>query len=285
MSSVYGPALLKPPSTEDNVDEAVGRKKNPAAEFETDHDRAKRIRRERKAQKVKDEEDSKKMQMSQAISALLSSGKSSSGPVGPAGPPGPPGQQPQFVAFGPSAFGPAAEGEVASVTQTAAADTASPAASGPIGPSRPRLGPAAPTVEPAASAEVDPAGSEVAGDGAAKVRVGHMDHFAAQKRVSWDELKSKLAEVAWKEDGVPGSNSFDSYSAKLEKSRNDKLQQQETETKKMLKAINRGKGLKKEKKDKKPKGAKRTADGAVLANSSGSSSAEDDVLLARYKKS
>merc|ERR1712217_366528 len=101
--------------------------------------------------------------------------------------------------------------------------------------------------------------------------------MGAQKRVSWDELKTKLAEAAWKEEGVPGSTSFDSYSAKLEKDRNERLQQQENETKKMLKRINKGKGQKKDKKEKKQKGPKRTADGAVLANSSEDSSADEDV--------
>eukprot|EP00428_Durinskia_dybowskii_P030735 CAMPEP_0170251126 /NCGR_PEP_ID=MMETSP0116_2-20130129/25392_1 /TAXON_ID=400756 /ORGANISM="Durinskia baltica, Strain CSIRO CS-38" /LENGTH=106 /DNA_ID=CAMNT_0010502087 /DNA_START=51 /DNA_END=367 /DNA_ORIENTATION=+ len=106
MSSVYGPALLKNPTVEDNVDEAVGRKKNSGGEeFETDHDRAKRIRRERKAMKAKDLEDNKKQLMSQAINALLSGGSSSSTSTGKsvakAGP-----AAPQFLSFGPT-VGPA----------------------------------------------------------------------------------------------------------------------------------------------------------------------------------
>lgn len=162
-----------------------------------------------------------------------------------------------------------------------------------VGPApRPRVGPVGPAAPgpPTTQAELEAssiAPEAAAADGAPKVRVGHMDHFAAQKRVSWDELKTKLAEASFREEGVPGSNSFDSYSAKLEKSRNEKLQHQEVETKKMLKQINRGKLPKKDKKDKKEKkqkGPKRTADGAVLAKSSGSSSADEDALLSRYKK-
>ncbi|CAE7322592.1 unnamed protein product, partial [Symbiodinium sp. KB8] len=65
-------------------------------------------------------------------------------------------------------------------------------------------------------------------------------------RVSWDELKTKLAEANWKEAGVPGSSEFDTYAAKLEKTRNERLAQQEDDTKKALKAV--GKDKKKEKK-------------------------------------
>merc|ERR1711862_401998 len=128
---------------------------------------------------------------------------------------------------------------------------------------------------------------------AQKVRLGHMDHFAEQKRVSWDELKANLAKANLVEEGVPGSNQFDSYSAKLEKQRNERLQQQEAETKRMLKQINKGKVVKdkKEKKGKEKKGkdkekkVKKTADGAVLAASSDDSSEAEDVLLKRYKGS
>merc|ERR1719510_1473767 len=113
-----------------------------------------------------------------------------------------------------------------------------------------------------------------------------MDHFAEQKRVSWDELKNRLAETAWKEEGVPGSTNFDAYAKKLEKDRNERLQDQEDQTKRLLKHVNKGKGYKKkkDKKEKKHKGAKRTADGAILAGSSDESSNEEDALLARYKK-
>jgi len=117
-----------------------------------------------------------------------------------------------------------------------------------------------------------------------------MDIYAQQKRVTFDELKTNLAKVAWKEAGVPGSSEFDSYSAKLEKERNERLQQQEDATKKMLKHINKGRGKEKKKKDKdkkdkkkEKKGPKTTAEGAVLANSSSSGSEEEDTLLARYK--
>lgn len=119
-----------------------------------------------------------------------------------------------------------------------------------------------------------------------KVLLGHMDIMKEQKRVSWDELKTRLAEANWKEAGVPGSSEFDSYSAKLEKTRNERLAQQEDDTKKALKAVNKvKKEKKKEKKEKKKSGPKRTADGAVLAQSSGESESEkEDALLARYKK-
>lgn len=119
-----------------------------------------------------------------------------------------------------------------------------------------------------------------------KVLLGHMDIMKEQKRVSWDELKTRLAEANWKEAGVPGSSEFDSYSAKLEKTRNERLAQQEDDTKKALKAVNKvKKEKKKEKKEKKKSGPKRTADGAVLAQSSGELESEkEDALLARYKK-
>merc|ERR1719491_247668 len=101
MSSVYGPELLKAADFEDNVEWNGGKQKKLGEEFETDIDRAKRIRKERKAQKEKDKETDKKKQMSQAIGAVLghqvTTGKFNSfapagppGPsVGPAGPPGP----------------------------------------------------------------------------------------------------------------------------------------------------------------------------------------------------
>ncbi|CAE7302012.1 unnamed protein product [Symbiodinium natans] len=60
-------------------------------------------------------------------------------------------------------------------------------------------------------------------------------HGSNEMRVSWDELKNKLAEANWKEAGVPGSNEFDDYAAKLEKTRNERLAQQEDDTKKALK--------------------------------------------------
>lgn len=115
-----------------------------------------------------------------------------------------------------------------------------------------------------------------------------MDGLAQQKRVSWDELKKQLAEANWKEQGVPGSKQFDEYSQKLEKDRNERLRQQEEETKKMLKKVNKERKGKKEKKDKKEKkssGSKRTADGALVAQSSDDESGQEDCLLARYKKS
>jgi len=101
-----------------------------------------------------------------------------------------------------------------------------------------------------------------------------MDVFAEQKRGSWDDLKNNMSKAAWREEGMPGGNAFDDYSAKLEKTRNERLGQQESDTKKMLKAINKGKGVKDKKKDKKDK----------KAGSSSSSDAEDK-LLSRYKRS
>eukprot|EP00405_Crypthecodinium_cohnii_P013758 CAMPEP_0206456716 /NCGR_PEP_ID=MMETSP0324_2-20121206/22536_1 /ASSEMBLY_ACC=CAM_ASM_000836 /TAXON_ID=2866 /ORGANISM="Crypthecodinium cohnii, Strain Seligo" /LENGTH=284 /DNA_ID=CAMNT_0053927709 /DNA_START=141 /DNA_END=995 /DNA_ORIENTATION=- len=283
MSSVYGPALLKNPTTEDNVDEAVGRKKRPEDQFETDHDRSKRIRRERQEQKKKDAEAAQKQQMSQAISALLGSsgagGSSSSkkgADVGAAGP--------QFMSFGqpgPLVPGPPSPGPAPGPAVGPSGGPA-PGPAGPSGPSKPSKtktkGPAKPAPEDIpAKAPAEPE-KEKEKAAAPKVRLGHMDHFAEQKRVSWDELKANLAKANLAEEGVPGSNQFDSYSAKLEKERNDRLQAQELETKKMLKHINKGKGVKdkKKKKDKKEKKA---------AASSDESSEADDALLKRYNKS
>lgn len=303
MSSVYGPALLKPPSVEDNIDEAVGRKKNPGAEFETDHDRAKRIRRERRAAKDKEKDVEQKMQMNQAIRDLLG-GKAPKAPAGPTGPPGPVG--PTFVSFGPGmgpsvgpdvgpsagpsvgvagpagpSVGPTVPGESAPSSPPTAGSEAAQSAPGPA--PKPR-GPARPKPEdlPEKPDEQD----EKAPDRpAAPVRLGHMDVYKEQKRVSWDELKNKLAEANWKEEGVPGSNAFEDYSQKLEKARNERLAAQEEETKRMLKQATKGKkDKKKDKKEKKPKGPKRTADGAILAASSDDSQdEEEDALLARYK--
>ncbi|CAJ1453367.1 unnamed protein product, partial [Effrenium voratum] len=75
MSSVYGPELLKDPTVADDVDVSLGRKKT-GEEFETDHDRAKRIRRERRAAKEKEKEEQQKHDMNKAISALLGGGTS-----------------------------------------------------------------------------------------------------------------------------------------------------------------------------------------------------------------
>jgi len=111
------------------------------------------------------------------------------------------------------------------------------------------------------------------------------DHLATQKRVSWDELKERLAKAELRQEGVPGSRSFNDYSEKLERNRNELLQKQEMETKKLLKraAGVSEKKMKKIRKDMKEKVSKRTADGAVLANSDDSSSEQEDALLARYK--
>merc|ERR1712232_829960 len=102
-----------------------------------------------------------------------------------------------------------------------------------------------------------------------------------QKRTSWDQLKAKLSEVNVAQPGVPGSKEFDDYSAKLQKDRSERLKQQEDDTKRLLKHMNKGKGEKKKKKDKKEKKSgdlKRTADGAVLAGSSDDESAQEDCL-------
>lgn len=316
MSSVYGPDLLKDPTVADDVDVSLGRKK-AGEEFETDHDRAKRIRRERRAAKEKEKDDQQKHDMNKAISALLGGGSSaqkldlssanfqsfgpsagpSVGPSVPAGPSGPSGPSRPSGPSGPSVPGPPGP----------------PGPSGPSGPSAPEAGPSSPPKAPAgpskpkmpqgpqrppkpeeAMPEVEP---EKPKD-EKKVLLGHMDIMKEQKRVSWDELKTRLAEANWKEAGVPGSSEFDSYSAKLEKTRNERLAQQEDDTKKALKAVNKvKKEKKKEKKEKKKcvaeihtfqgqlSGPKRTADGAVLAQSSGESESEkEDALLARYKK-
>merc|ERR1711957_448276 len=146
---------------------------------------------------------------------------------------------------------------------------------GPQGPARPKPEdlppdqlPPDPAPEPKAAAAAD--ASEK------KVRLGHMDIMKDQKRVSWDELKNKLATANIREAGTPGSNEFDDYATKLEKTRNERLQQQEQTTKKALKAASKGKKDKKKKKDKKAGGLKRTADGAVLAQSSGDESSEQE---------
>jgi len=117
-------------------------------------------------------------------------------------------------------------------------------------------------------------------------QVAPMDFLSRQRRVSWDQLKDNLAQVQWKEEGVPGAKQFDDYSAKLEKTRNERLKQQEDDTKQTLKAMNRGKVVKKKKKkDKKERTVKRTADGALLAGSSDDSSSDsNECLLSRYKK-
>merc|ERR1712151_1042645 len=61
------------------------------------------------------------------------------------------------------------------------------------------------------------------------------DHLASQKRVSWDELKEKLANANTRQEGMPGERTFEAAAAALEKNRNERLQKQEEETKKMLK--------------------------------------------------
>jgi len=309
--------LLKPPTIEDNVDEAVGRKKRKdGAEFETDYDRAKRIRKERKAMKQKEADDTGKMQMNQQIAALLSKKEAkgspaAAGPAGPVGPAGPPSAT--FMSFGPSvgvaagpevgvAAGPAAgpavgpvspvaEGTSMTAGSTGDADqeklTAVEAAAAAPGPApRPR-GPMRPSPDqlPAVSQPEEAAPSATQRPTA---KLGPMDYLNQQKRMSFDELKVKLAETSVREEGVPGSNQFDSYAEKLEKHRNERLKQQEDDTKQMLKTVNKGKGQKKDKKakkDKKDKGVKRTADGAILGGSSDDSVSEEDCLLARYKKS
>jgi len=291
MSSVYGPELLKDPTVADDVDVSLGRKKT-GEEFETDHDRAKRIRRERRAAKEKEKDDQQKHDMNKAISALLGGGSSSkkldltsanfqsfgpgaAGPsVGPSGPPGP------SVPSGPAVPGPG----------PAVPGPPGPEASGPssppkvpAGPSKPKM-PQGPQRPPKAEEALPDAPEPEKPKDEKKVLLGHMDIMKEQKRVSWDELKTRLAEANFKEAGVPGSSEFDNYSAKLEKTRNERLAQQEDDTKKALKAVNKGKKEKKKKKDKKS-GLKRTADGAVLAQSSGESESEkEDALLARYKK-
>ena len=158
MSSVYGPALLKDPEVADDVNTAIGRKKDKG-EYETDHDRVKRIRRERKAQKLKDQEASQKKQMNAAIGSLLKPETEAvpfvsfgpglpAGPSGPSGPerntgrsseaalvPGPQGPQgPQ----GPPAP-PTPDAAVVDDTTSAGPAPATPPAASPVGPApRPR---------------------------------------------------------------------------------------------------------------------------------------------------
>lgn len=144
-------------------------------------------------------------------------------------------------------------------------------------------GPARPTAEQ----QNKPEEEDVASAPAAPTKpqqVAPMDFLNKQQRVSWDQLKDNLAHAQWKEEGVPGAKGFEYYATKLEKTRQDRLKQQEEDTKKMLKAANKSKGSKKKKKDKKEKkGPKSTPEGAVLAGSSDDSS-EEDCVLARYKK-
>lgn len=330
MSSQYGPDLLKPPEVDDNVDEAIGRKKaKDGLEFETDHDRAKRIRRERRQQKVKDNEENKKHQMSLAINSLLSTGSASTStclnaaahafasfgpsvgpPAGPtlepaASPAGPHGPPEVFVGpagppVGPAGFpaksvgpprGPVAAsaagsgGPLSSQGDVTDNDGSGEARAGSVGPApRPR-GPRRPSQEEMPSKPA-PAGREEDKPVPPPVKLGVGDYLAQQKRVSWDELKRNLAEANWREEGVPGSRQFDDYSAKLEKNRNERLKQQEDDTKRLLKHMNKGKHHTKEKKkDKHPKGAKRTADGAILAASDNDSSDDqEDALMSRYKQ-
>eukprot|EP00927_Polykrikos_kofoidii_P079093 TRINITY_DN75887_c0_g1_i1.p1 TRINITY_DN75887_c0_g1~~TRINITY_DN75887_c0_g1_i1.p1 ORF type:complete len:390 (-),score=108.90 TRINITY_DN75887_c0_g1_i1:65-1234(-) len=387
MSSVYGPALLKPPTIEDNVDEAIGKRntyEKTNGEFETAHDRAKRIRRERREQSKKDLEDSKKNQMSKAINSLLSDkeGKKanaaaaaasamaaaaaaagsggflsfgpsppaasaaagvSAGPEGPAGPPVGPRGPPKGVAGPPAgpagppvgpagpSVGPAgppagpAGPPVGPVGPTAAAGVdVGPSSGPPVGAThaaespveegaadadgvpevlavspapRPR-GPMRPSAEdrpqvtPSTAGEASASSSaaasarpapEAAGVAVTQVKLGYLDILKDQKRVSWDQLKKNLSEVSFAEKGVPGSKEFDDYAAKLDKDRKEKLGQQESDTKRLLKHMNKGKH-KKDKKKKKEKGIKRTADGAVLANSTDDESSGEDTLVARYKK-
>jgi len=113
-----------------------------------------------------------------------------------------------------------------------------------------------------------------------------MDIMAEQKRVSWDQLKQNLAQANYKEAGTPGSREFEDYSAKLEKTRNERLQQQEDSTKRLLKHMNKGRGHKKEKKEKKKgdKGDKGDKRAAVDAGSSSDGGEDEDALLVRYKK-
>eukprot|EP00421_Protoceratium_reticulatum_P007286 CAMPEP_0168356502 /NCGR_PEP_ID=MMETSP0228-20121227/72_1 /TAXON_ID=133427 /ORGANISM="Protoceratium reticulatum, Strain CCCM 535 (=CCMP 1889)" /LENGTH=101 /DNA_ID=CAMNT_0008368927 /DNA_START=56 /DNA_END=357 /DNA_ORIENTATION=+ len=90
MSSVYGPALLKPAAFEENTEFAGGKtkaSKENGSLAETDADRAKRIRKERRAMKEKDKETTLKQNMGQAISAVLGNSTNAAG----------------FMSFGPSA--------------------------------------------------------------------------------------------------------------------------------------------------------------------------------------
>jgi len=343
MSSVYGPALLKPASFEENTEFAGGRSKanrDNGTDYETDADRAKRIRKERKALKQKDKETSLKSSMGQAISGVLGGGGSSAGPfvsfgAAPAGPAPPPSAGssigPMRPAPGPSvpegvkigggshtpseSSQPAAEASATAAAATTAGQSTGPAASAapgngktqdpsgtnegagvedpaggstgsmPSGVPRPR-GPAKPPPEafPRPPPRDGPKPEEASQQAEAMLP---MDHLATQKRVSWDELKERLANAEMRQEGVPGSKKFDDYSEKLEKSRNERLQRQENDTKKLLRrsaelSEKKMKKLAKKMKEKGNSGPKRTADGAILAVSDGDTS-EEDALLTRYK--
>lgn len=303
MSSVYGAELLKAPEYEDNVDEAIGKKNNyekTGGEFETAHDRAKRIRKERREQGKKDKEDEKLSQMKGAINSLLSAKESqkaaaaaaaapaaagpSAGPsVGPAGPPGPSAGPSVGPSAGPSvgpSAGPSAGPSVGPAGPPAeAASSASAAGPAP----RPR-GPARPTAEQLPEKQETENEEKPGGllPGQKVKSLGMMDILKDQKRVSWDELKANLANKSTAQPGAPGSKEFDDYSAKLEKERTERLGQQEGDTKRLLKQMNKGKGDKdkKKKKDKEKKKAKGSDQSDASFNDD-----ENATLMKRYKQS
>mmetsp|Transcript_104875 Transcript_104875/g.208460 ORF Transcript_104875/g.208460 Transcript_104875/m.208460 type:complete len:359 (+) Transcript_104875:87-1163(+) len=346
MSSVYGPALLKPASFEENTEFAGGRSKanrDNGTDFETDADRAKRIRKERKALKQKDKETSLKSSMGQAISGVLGGGGGSAGPfvsfgAAPAGPAPPPSaganigpmrpapgpSVPEGVKIGGGNHTPSVPSQPATEAPAtaAAAATAATAAGPSTGPAASPAGGNGQNQDPSRTME-DAVAEEPAGGSTGPVprprgpakpppealprpppRQGQkpeepspqaeafaampLDHLATQKRVSWDELKERLANVEMRQEGVPGSKSFEDYSERLEKSRNERLQRQENDTKKLLRrsAELSEKKMKKLAKKMKEKsgggGPKRTSDGAILAVSDGETS-EEDALVARYK--
>lgn len=295
MSSVYGPALLKAADFEDSHEFSGGKAKK-AEDFETDADRSKRIRKERKAAKEKMKEIDQKQQMNKAIGAALGKDTVAAGRFASFGPSvgvGPSVGPSVGPAVGPSVGPDIGVGPVGPTVPEAAQDeptakVSTPASASSSAPPKPRgpSGPARPPPEFQKEPEPDePAPS--APSAQPKQVLGHLDIMKDQKRVSWDELKERLANQDIRQEGMPGSKSFDNYSDKLEKSRNERLQQQEEETKKTLKrmAAAGGAALKKHKKDKKKekKGPKRTADGAVLAGSSDDESEQEDCLIARYK--
>jgi len=295
MSSVYGPALLKAADFEENVEFAGGKAKK-LDDFETDADRSKRIRKERKAAKEKTREIDQKQQMSKAIGTALGKDTVAAGRFASFGP---------SVGVGPSvgpAVGPSVGPDIGAgppvgptgtevAQDEATAEASKPASASSSGPSRPRgpSGPARPPPEFQKEQEPEEPTAPSAASAQPKMVMGHLDILKDQKRVSWDELKERLAnqDSGTRQEGMPGSKAFENYSDKLEKSRSERLQQQEEDTKKTLKrmAAAGGAAIKKHKKDKKKekKGPKRTADGAVLAASSDDDEEEEDCLLARYK--
>merc|ERR1712107_531087 len=112
------------------------------------------------------------------------------GPQGPQGPPAPP----------------TPDAAVVDDTTSAGPAPATPPAASPVGPApRPR-GPMRP--EPTEAVQADSQVNEGV-TAVSRPQVAPMDFLSRQRRVSWDQLKDNLAQVQWKEEGVPGAKQFD----------------------------------------------------------------------------